>query len=72
VDLNGMVDMLRQITGKDIRPEYGPERPGDVKHSKADISKIRHHLGYTPQVRMLEGLRRVYQYNLEKYAAAVV
>jgi UDP-N-acetylglucosamine 4-epimerase len=69
VDLNGMVDMLRQITGKNIQPEYGPERSGDVKHSMADISKIQRHLGYTPQVRMLEGLKRVYQYNLEKYTA---
>lgn len=72
VDLNEMVDMLRQITGKDIQPLYGPERPGDVKHSKADISKIRRHLGYTPQVRMLEGLKRVYQYNLNKYMANVL
>lgn len=69
VDLNDMVEMLRQITGKDIRATYGPERPGDVKHSKADITKIRTILGYEPQVRMPEGMRRVFEYNLEKYAA---
>lgn len=68
-DLNDMVDMLRQITGKNIQPEYGPERPGDVKHSKADISKIKRCLGYTPQVRMLEGMRRVYQYYHRQLAA---
>ncbi|MCK6693494.1 MAG: SDR family oxidoreductase [Thermoanaerobaculia bacterium] len=68
VSLNEMVDMLRQITGKNIQATYGPERPGDVKHSKADISKIQRNLGYNPQVRMFEGLKRVYQYNLEKYA----
>ena len=68
VSLNEMVDMLRQITGKNIRATYGPERPGDVKHSKADISKIQRQLQYAPQVRMLEGLKRVYRYNLEKYA----
>ena len=71
VDLNGMVGMLRQITGKDIQATYGAERPGDVKHSKADISKIRRLLGYEPQVRMQEGLARVFQYNLEKYTAQV-
>ncbi|TNE47346.1 MAG: SDR family oxidoreductase [Bacteroidetes bacterium] len=69
VNLNEMVDMLRHITGKNIQADHGPERTGDVKHSLADISKISNALGYTPQVRMLEGLRRVYQYNLEKYAA---
>lgn len=68
VSLNEMVDMLRQITGKDLHAVHGPERAGDVKHSKADISKIRHFLNYTPQVRMLEGLKRVYEYNQMKYA----
>ncbi len=72
VNLNEMVDMLRHITGKNIQAVYGPERPGDVKHSHADISKIRTALGYSPQVRMMEGLKRVYQYNLEKYTAGVV
>lgn len=72
VSLNEMVDMLRHITGKNIQAEYGPERLGDVKHSHADISKISNALGYTPQVRMMEGLKRVYQYNLEKYSEPVV
>jgi UDP-N-acetylglucosamine 4-epimerase len=68
VNLNEMVDMLRQITGKDLRAVHGPERAGDVKHSKADISKIKRFLGYAPQVRMYEGLKRVYEYNRMKYA----
>lgn len=71
VSLNQMVDMLRHITGKNIQATYGPERPGDVKHSKADISKIQRYLGYAPQVRMMEGLKRVYEYNLQKYAAEI-
>lgn len=71
VSLNQMVDMLRHITGKNIQATYGPERPGDVKHSKADISKIQRHLGYTPRVRMMEGLKSVYEYNLRKYAAEI-
>ncbi|MCB0530669.1 MAG: GDP-mannose 4,6-dehydratase [Lewinellaceae bacterium] len=71
VSLNEMVDMLRHITGKNIQAAYGAERAGDVKHSHADISKIQTALGYTPQVRMMEGLKRVYQYNLEKYTAGV-
>ncbi|MBK8921232.1 MAG: SDR family oxidoreductase [Saprospirales bacterium] len=69
VSLNEMVGMLQQITGRPLQPVYRPERPGDVKHSLADISKIRRELGYSPQVYMLEGLRRVYTYNLEKYTA---
>ena len=35
-----------------------PWRPGDVMHSKADISKAREELGYEPKVRFWEGLER--------------
>lgn len=69
VSLNEMVEMLRQITGREIEVMYGPERPGDVKHSKADISRIRTMLGFEPKVRMQEGLKRVFNYYLEKHPA---
>ena len=32
----------------DIEPVFGPDRPGDIKHSNADISKARALLGYDP------------------------
>lgn len=63
--LNEMVDSLKMISGKQIDPIYGPERPGDVKHSKADISKIKERLAYKPSVRFDEGLKRVFQWYLE-------
>ncbi len=72
ISLNQMVDMLRHISGKDLQPVYGPERPGDVRHSHADISKIRRYLGYEPRVYMQEGLRRVYQYYAKTLAAQPV
>ncbi|MCS6929964.1 MAG: SDR family oxidoreductase [Saprospiraceae bacterium] len=72
VSLNQMVAMLRQISGKDIYPTYGPERAGDVRHSQADISKIRRLLGYKPRVYMEEGLRRVYQYYAKTLTASSV
>lgn len=40
-----------------VEPEYGPFRPGDVRHSQADISRARTLLGYDPQVRVPQGLR---------------
>ncbi len=39
---------LCRLLGKDIKPIYGPNRAGDIKHSKADISKARELLGYDP------------------------
>ena len=68
VSLNEMIGMLQTISGKNIQPVYGPDRPGDVKHSNADISKIQDKLGYTPKVLMREGLRQVYAWNEKMYA----
>jgi len=64
--LNEMVACLQKITGKNIQPEYGPERIGDVKHSKADIEKIQKYLGYKPQVLFSEGLQKVFNWYAEK------
>jgi len=58
--LTEMVDQLKLISKKDINAIYGPERAGDVKHSKADISKIKELLGYEPKILFKEGLRRIY------------
>ncbi|WP_375580522.1 SDR family oxidoreductase [Marivirga tractuosa] len=60
MSLNDMIGLLQDLSGKALKPNYGPERPGDVKHSKADISKIENLLGYKPQVRFKEGLGKVY------------
>lgn len=56
--LNQILDDLRKVTEVDVDLEYGPDRPGDVKHSLADISKARDILDYNPAVSAREGLRR--------------
>jgi UDP-N-acetylglucosamine/UDP-N-acetylgalactosamine 4-epimerase len=66
VSLNEMVEALKEISGKEIEPEYGPERPGDVKHSEADISKISDRLDYKPEVFFKEGLKAVYEWYEER------
>ncbi|HET8748156.1 MAG TPA: NAD-dependent epimerase/dehydratase family protein, partial [Ramlibacter sp.] len=49
---------LAQVVGKEhIRPEIlGKYRVGDIRHCFADISKASRILGYTPQVRLEDGL----------------
>lgn len=39
-----------------VHPEYHAERAGDVRHSLADISRIRADLGYVPAVDLEKGL----------------
>lgn len=46
-----------------IVPIFGPNRIGDVKHSKASISKARELLGYTPVCTFEDGLKKtIYWY----------
>ncbi len=41
---------------KDIKPNYGPYRPGDVMHSQAEIGKAEKLLGYAPSHSVSQGL----------------
>ena len=56
--LNRTFELLCELTGFSGRATFSAERPGDVKHSQADISRARQHLGYNPTVDFQEGLRR--------------
>ena len=70
ISLNEMVEMLRDISEGNPSVTYGPEREGDVKHSKADISRANELLGYQPKVRFNEGLGKVYQWYKENHSEA--
>ncbi|REL38577.1 NAD-dependent epimerase/dehydratase family protein [Rhodohalobacter sp. SW132] len=67
VSLMNMVEILEEISGNVVKINYGPERPGDVKHSLADISKARERLDYNPEVFFREGLEKAYQYYKKIY-----
>jgi len=56
--LNDLLRSVSTILGRDLSPEYVAPRPGDVRHSLADIGQARQRLGYEVKVRFEEGLRR--------------
>ena len=62
ISLNEMVEILKDLTQKEIQAIYGDERRGDVKHSKASIEKIKSALGYHPKFRFNQGLGIVYDW----------
>ena len=49
-------DHLCKALHKDIKPDYGPPRKGDVRDSNADISKARELLGYDPEYDFEKGI----------------
>ena len=62
--VNFLVKKINEIIRKNIKPLYEKPRPGDVKHSYADISKAKKMLKYSPGVTFREGLEktiRLYQ-----------
>lgn len=52
-----MCRLLAELLEVDIQPEFGPERPGEIKHSNADIAKAREMLGYEPSYSFADGIR---------------
>lgn len=62
--LNHALELLGGITGVSQRPRYEPPRPGDVRHSQADITLAQRYLGYQPKVGFEEGLRLTVEWYL--------
>jgi nucleoside-diphosphate-sugar epimerase len=52
-----LVAEINGILGTSIDPILGEPRPGDIKHSLADISKARERLGFQPVIHFADGLR---------------
>ena len=62
VDLLMVLEMLAEIFGHRVEPHFEPGRAGDVKHSLADIGLAQKYLGYEPEVRFAEGLKRTVEW----------
>ncbi len=58
VTLNRLWAMVGHATGFSAKPRHEPPRPGDVRDSLADIRAAAELIGYEPQVKLDEGLRR--------------
>ena len=58
VTINELLRTLKELTGnQNAIAEYRDARPGDVRHSLADLRLAESLLGYTPEVGLEEGLR---------------
>lgn len=60
--LNTVRTLIEEYTGRSLSLESRPDRPGDVRHTHADISRARDVLGYEPKVDFAEGMRRTVQW----------
>ncbi len=66
ISVQDMVIKLNQILNKDLNPIFAEPRPGDVRNSYADISRIVNFLQYKPAVQFEEGLKRTVDWFLQQ------
>jgi len=52
-----LIDMLEDLLADRIAPAFEDARPGDVKHSQADIQLAKDVLGYYPETTFKQGLK---------------
>ncbi len=57
ISVTGLWNAIQEALGVRIDPTFGPGRPGDVRDSLADLTKIHERLGYEAKVSLTEGLR---------------
>lgn len=71
--LNGLFQILRSLLGElrgslaGVQPVYRPFRPGDVRHSLADISLARELLGYEPTHSLSSGLHEALSWYVDQF-----
>jgi len=67
ITVNAIIAKINELLGKDVKPAYVPPRPGDIKHSLADITAAGDLIDYKPVVLFQEGLEKSidwYRHNL--------
>jgi UDP-glucuronate 4-epimerase len=71
VALNEVLDTIGQVTGRRLRIERHPARPGDARHTAADGTRAEALLGYRPAVDLATGLVAEAAWVAERLGAAI-
>ena len=58
ITLNQLISVLESILGRKAAVDYTAPKPGDVRHSLADIRSACKTLGYSPRIMFEEGLKK--------------
>ncbi len=61
-----LVQKLIKLSGKNLKPKFGPRRPGDPDSTRADVSRLRRELGWRPEFDLEAGLTRTVQWYMRQ------
>ncbi len=65
VTVNRLVEIITKSQRKTVKIEFGPERPGDVRHSLADISLAHQKINYSPLVDLERGIEEYVEWAIK-------
>jgi UDP-glucose 4-epimerase len=67
ISIRELAELIVDTTGSKSAIRYAEPRPGDIKHSLADISETDRKLQYKPQFNLIEGLRETIRYFMDLF-----
>ncbi len=62
ITLNGVIEIIKEIAGRELEVDYEAKQKGDVRHTMADMAKAKEKLGYKPKVLIQDGLKTEYDW----------
>jgi nucleoside-diphosphate-sugar epimerase len=62
VTVNQLAHAVREVAGTGSAPRHEAPRPGDIRHSLADLTLARRMLGYEPTTELRTGLEKAREY----------
>lgn len=62
ISLKELIQTIQEVTGKQAIIEQLPDQQGDLPKTFADISKAKNLLGYAPQTKLREGIKKFYNW----------
>ncbi|MEM7315619.1 MAG: NAD-dependent epimerase/dehydratase family protein [Planctomycetota bacterium] len=63
--VNELIEIMREVIGKDIAVQYKDFRAGEIVNTHCDISKARKVLGYDPRTSLQDGLQQTWTWFTE-------
>jgi nucleoside-diphosphate-sugar epimerase len=63
-----LISAIEKATGRPLDPRFDEPRPGDVKHSIANVDRARARLGYEPAIGFEDGIERTYRHMVDAEA----
>lgn len=71
IEVNGLIGLIEKALGKKANIRYTAPAPGDVPITYADVAKAKRLLGFSPAVRIDEGVERYVRWFIDREASRV-